>query len=54
MTTYTPDTATDKALGRHLYRYDPEVRFGNLKDPEFWVKGFRFIYVYTDEGIHYF
>lgn len=49
MTIYKPEfSATNGALGRALYQYDPEAK---AEDPK---RGFRFIHDYTDEGITYF
>ncbi|KAL8825297.1 MAG: hypothetical protein Q9170_007850 [Blastenia crenularia] len=54
MTEYIPDTASNTAMGRSLYRYDPNARATDPNDPDLPVRGFRFIHEYKDEGIHFF
>lgn len=54
MTEYTPNDATDTALGRSLYQYDPNARAADPNDPNLPVRGFRFIHENNDEGIHFF
>ncbi|KAL8728032.1 MAG: hypothetical protein Q9181_005488 [Wetmoreana brouardii] len=54
MTEYTPDEATNTALGRSLYQYDPNARAPDPNNPDLPVRGFRFIHEYKDEGIHFF
>lgn len=54
MTEYTPSQDANTALGRSLYRYDPEARNADPNDRDLPVKGFRLIHEYQDEGIHFF